>query len=95
MTGNARIGAEMTAPGLIVHRTGGVIEFGELKGGETERARNLAEVFKRAGILGQLMPGIWQAAMGQAAVERGLQSGDRAFAQQCRPRCSTIPTGSR
>ena len=60
MTGNARIGAEMTKPGFIVHRTGGVIEFGELKGGETERARRLAEVFKRAGILGQLMPGIWK-----------------------------------
>jgi 2-dehydropantoate 2-reductase len=60
MTGNARIGAEMTQPGLIVHRTGGVIEFGELKGGETERARRLAEAFKRAGILGQLMPGIWK-----------------------------------
>ena len=61
MTGNARIGAEMTAPGVMIHRTGGVIEFGELAGGESERARSLAEVFKRAGILGQLIPGIWQA----------------------------------
>jgi 2-dehydropantoate 2-reductase len=61
MTGNARIGAEMTAPGVMVHRTGGVIEFGELDGGESERARSLAEVFKRAGVLGQLIPGIWQA----------------------------------
>ncbi|HUN60059.1 MAG TPA: 2-dehydropantoate 2-reductase [Candidatus Binataceae bacterium] len=61
MTGNARIGAEMTLPGVIVHRTGGVIEFGEISGGESERARQLAEVFKRAGILGQLIPGIWQA----------------------------------
>jgi 2-dehydropantoate 2-reductase len=60
MTGNARIGAEMTRPGFIVHRTGGVIEFGEIAGGETDRARRLAEVFKRAGILGQLMPGIWK-----------------------------------
>jgi 2-dehydropantoate 2-reductase len=61
MTGNARIGAEMTQPGFIVHRTGGAIEFGEIGGGESERARQLAEVFKHAGILGQLMPGIWQA----------------------------------
>ena len=61
MTGNARIGAEMTQPGLIVHRTGGVIEFGEISGSESERARQLAEVFRRAGILGQLIPGIWQA----------------------------------
>jgi 2-dehydropantoate 2-reductase len=60
MTGNARIGAEMARPGFIVHRTGGVIEFGEIEGGETDRARKLAEVFKRAGILGQLMPGIWK-----------------------------------
>jgi 2-dehydropantoate 2-reductase len=60
MTGNARIGAEMTQPGLIVHRTGGVIEFGEISGGESDRARQLAEVFSRAGILGQLFSGIWQ-----------------------------------
>jgi 2-dehydropantoate 2-reductase len=60
MTGNARIGAEMTQPGFIVHRTGGVIEFGEISGGESERARQLAEVFRRAGILGQLIPDIWQ-----------------------------------
>ncbi|MGA2409873.1 MAG: ketopantoate reductase family protein [Candidatus Binataceae bacterium] len=61
MTGNARIGAEMVEPGVIVHRTGGVIEFGELDGGESDRARNLAEVFKRAGILGAHIPGIWLA----------------------------------
>jgi 2-dehydropantoate 2-reductase len=61
MTGNARIGAEMTSPGVMIHRTGGVIEFGELDGGESERATQLAEIFKRAGILGQLIPGIWQA----------------------------------
>jgi 2-dehydropantoate 2-reductase len=60
MTGNARIGAEMTQPGFVVHRTGGVIEFGEISGGESERARQLAEVFRRAGILGQLISGIWQ-----------------------------------
>ena len=60
MTGNARVGAEMTQPGFIVHRTGGVIEFGELDGGISERARHLAEVFKRASILGELIPGIWQ-----------------------------------
>ncbi|HEX4210042.1 MAG TPA: ketopantoate reductase family protein [Candidatus Binataceae bacterium] len=61
MTGNARIGAEMTQPAFIVHHTGGVIEFGELDGGVSGRARQLAEIFERAGILGQLMPGIWQA----------------------------------
>ena len=60
MTGNARVGAEMTQPGFIVHRTGGVIEFGELDGGVSERARRLAEVFRRASILGELIPGIWQ-----------------------------------
>ena len=60
MTGNARIGAEMIQPGFIVHRTGGVIEFGEIDGGTSDRARQLAEIFRRAGILGQLIPGIWQ-----------------------------------
>jgi 2-dehydropantoate 2-reductase len=60
MAGNARIGAEMTRPGFIIHRTGGVIEFGELDGSDSDRARKLAEVFKNAGILGQLMSGIWR-----------------------------------
>ena len=54
MGGNARVGAELVAPGVIVHRTGGVIEFGELAGGDTERAQQLAEVFRRAGIFGSL-----------------------------------------
>ncbi|HVC45319.1 MAG TPA: ketopantoate reductase family protein [Candidatus Binataceae bacterium] len=54
LTGNARIGAELIAPGHIVHRTGGVIEFGELDGGDSARARHLAEVFRGAGIFGQL-----------------------------------------
>ena len=51
LAGNARVGAELTAPGRVVHRTGGAIEFGELEGGETERARRLAEHFRQAGIL--------------------------------------------
>ncbi len=54
LSGNARIGAELVAPGHIVHRTGGVIEFGELDGGDSARARHLAEVFRGAGIFGQL-----------------------------------------
>jgi 2-dehydropantoate 2-reductase len=54
MGGNARVGAELISPGVIVHRTGGVIEFGELAGGDTERARRLVEMFQRAGIFGSL-----------------------------------------
>ena len=54
MGGNARIGAELVAPGSIVHRTGGNIEFGELDGRDTERAQRLAELFRRAGIFGTL-----------------------------------------
>jgi 2-dehydropantoate 2-reductase len=54
MGGNARVGAELVAPGSIVHRTGGLIEFGELDGRDTPRAQRLAETFKRAGIFGTL-----------------------------------------
>lgn len=54
MGGNARVGAELVAPGRIVHRTGGLIEFGELDGRDTARARQLAELFRRAGIFGEL-----------------------------------------
>ena len=51
MSGNARIGAELVAPGKLVHRTGGFIEFGELDGSDTARARKMAEIFERGGIL--------------------------------------------
>jgi len=54
MGGNSRVGAEMVAPGKVVHTAIGVIEFGELDGRETPRAQRLAEVFKRARILGEL-----------------------------------------
>lgn len=54
MGGNARVGAELVAPGRIVHRTGGLIEFGELDGSDSERAQRLAELFRRAGIFGEL-----------------------------------------
>ena len=54
MGGNARVGAELVAPGRIVHRTGGLIEFGELDGRDTERAQRIAEMFRRAGIFGEL-----------------------------------------
>lgn len=54
MGGNSRVGAELVAPGKILHTAIGVIEFGELDGRETPRAQRLAEMFKRAGILGEL-----------------------------------------
>jgi 2-dehydropantoate 2-reductase len=54
MGGNSRVGAELVAPGKILHTAIGVIEFGELDGRETPRAKRLAEVFKRAGIFGEL-----------------------------------------
>lgn len=54
MGGNSRVGAELVAPGKILHTAIGVIEFGELDGRETPRAQRLAEVFKRAGIFGEL-----------------------------------------
>ena len=54
MGGNARVGAELTAPGKLLHTASGIIEFGELDGRETPRAQRMAEAFKRAGVFGQL-----------------------------------------
>lgn len=54
MGGNARIGAELVAPGKVVHLTNGYLEFGELDGRESSRALACADAFRRAGILGQL-----------------------------------------
>jgi 2-dehydropantoate 2-reductase len=54
MGGNARVGVEMVAPGKIVHLSTGHIDFGELDGRETDRVRAFADMFRRAGILGQV-----------------------------------------
>src|ERR1700752_4836931 len=56
MGGNARVGAELVAPGHLVHRTGGFIQFGEIDGRDSPRARKIAETLERAGILGELAP---------------------------------------
>src|SRR6266446_10321365 len=40
MGGNARVGVELVAPGNVVHLTTGTIDFGELDGRETPRARS-------------------------------------------------------
>jgi 2-dehydropantoate 2-reductase len=53
MGGNARVGAELTAPGKLLHTASGIIEFGELDGADTPRAQRMTEAFKRAGVLGQ------------------------------------------
>jgi 2-dehydropantoate 2-reductase len=54
MGGNARVGVEILAPGKIAHLSTGQIDFGELDGRESERAKAIAAVFQRAGILGQI-----------------------------------------
>jgi 2-dehydropantoate 2-reductase len=54
MGGNARVGAELLAPGRLLHTALGIIEFGELDGRETPRALRIAEAFRRARILGRL-----------------------------------------
>jgi 2-dehydropantoate 2-reductase len=54
MGGNARVGAEIVAPGTLVHSGYGYIEFGELDGAESPRALRFAEMFRRAGIFGEL-----------------------------------------
>ena len=54
MGGNSRVGAELVAPGKILHTALGEIEFGELDGRITPRAEKIADVLRRAGILGEL-----------------------------------------
>jgi len=54
MGGNARVGAELAAPGRIIHHSTGAIEFGELDGSNSARALAIADSFRRAGIFGQL-----------------------------------------
>ena len=54
MGGNARVGAEIVAPGKLLHTVAGTIEFGELDGRETARADRIAESFRRARIFGEL-----------------------------------------
>ena len=61
MGGNARVGVEMVAPGKIVHLSTGHIDFGELDGRETDRAKKIADVFQRAGILGEISADIMTA----------------------------------
>jgi 2-dehydropantoate 2-reductase len=61
MGGNARVGVEMVAPAKIVHLSTGHIDFGELDGRQTDRARAIADTFQRAGILGQLSADIMTA----------------------------------
>lgn len=61
MGGNARVGVEMVAPAKIVHLSTGHIDFGELDGRETDRAKSIAEVFRRVGILGQVSADIMTA----------------------------------
>ena len=58
MGGNARVGAELAAPGKIVHHSTGAIEFGELDGSSSARALEIADTFRRAGIFGQLVADI-------------------------------------
>ena len=54
MGGNSRVGAEVVAPGKVLHTALGRIEFGELDGRESPRAQHIAEIFRRAGIFGEL-----------------------------------------
>ena len=83
MAGCARVGAELVAPGKILHMTTGVIEFGELDGGETPRAQKIADAFRRAGIYGELVADIhtfrwskllWNSAFNTVQRSRGARS---------------------
>jgi 2-dehydropantoate 2-reductase len=85
MGGNARVGVEMIAPGELVHLSSGHIDFGELDGCETERARRIAAAFSQADILGELTPKIrtlrwdklvWNAAFNSVATLTRRRVGD-------------------
>lgn len=71
ISGNARIGVELVAPGKLEHLSSGHIDFGELDGRESPRAVAIAEVLQRAGILGQIAPDMlsarWEKLMGNGA----------------------------
>lgn len=58
MGGNARVGTELVAPGRIVHISSGHIDFGELDGRDSDRARAIAATLRRTGILGECTPRI-------------------------------------
>jgi 2-dehydropantoate 2-reductase len=70
MGGNARVGVELVAPGKIVHVSTGTIDFGEMEG-KSQRAERIAEVFRRAQILGEFTADMktlrWQKLMWNAA----------------------------
>jgi len=71
MSGNARVFADMPEPARIVHTGMGYIEFGEIDGRISDRAREYEAVFKRAGILGKLVTNIrdlrWEKLMSNSA----------------------------
>ena len=52
--GNARVGVEIVEPAKLVHLSSGHIDFGELDSRESDRAQAIAEIFRRAGIMGEL-----------------------------------------
>ncbi|HLI81433.1 MAG TPA: ketopantoate reductase family protein [Candidatus Binataceae bacterium] len=54
MGGNARVGAEITVPGQLLHTVGGNAEIGELDGRKSERVMRIAESFRNAGVLGEV-----------------------------------------
>ena len=54
MGGNARVGAEISAPGKLWHTVGGNAEIGELDGRKSERVLRIGESFRRAGVLGEI-----------------------------------------
>lgn len=69
--GYARIGAELVSPDKVEHISGGYLTFGELDGTETPRTSTIADVFRRAEILGRVSPDImserWEKLMGNGA----------------------------
>jgi 2-dehydropantoate 2-reductase len=54
MGGNARVGAELTGPGQLLHTVGGNAEIGELDGRKSDRVMRIAGSFQRAGVLGEV-----------------------------------------
>ena len=72
--GLTHIGAELVAPGVVRHDSGGRIIFGELDGRRSARARTAGAALRPdAGIAHHLSRPHRRDAVGQAGLERGLQ----------------------
>jgi len=73
MGGKARVGVEIVAPGKLVHLSTGHIDFGELAGRESDRAKTIQGIFWRAWNDGRAKPQTPHCLVGTSWSGTGLQ----------------------